>query len=132
MRSDALGRATPTLNALARRGVRFENCYCAATLCSPSRNSIVTGLFPGQHGVCGNMGEPIAADLRADTCPRHLQELGYHTAYVGKHHYIDRSGLAYDLVEDDPLLREYGYDHVWQVGDVADARSGADRFTRHL
>ena len=132
MRSDALGRATPTLNALSRRGVRFENCYCAATLCSPSRNSIVTGLFPGQHGVCGNMGEPIAADLRADTCPRHLQELGYHTAYVGKHHYIDRSGLAYDLVEDDPLLREYGYDHVWQVGDVADARSGADRFTRHL
>ena len=132
MRPDALGRATPTLNALARWGVRFENCYCAATLCSPSRNSIVTGLFPGQHGVCGNMGEPIAADLRADTYPRHLQELGYHTAYVGKHHYVDRSGLAYDLVEDDPLLREYGYDHVWQVGDVADARSGADRFTRHL
>ncbi len=132
MRADALGQATPALNALARRGVRFENCYCAATLCSPSRNSIVTGLFPGQHGVCGNMGDPIAADLRADTHARHLQELGYHTAYVGKHHYVDRSGLAYDLVDDDPLLREYGYHHVWQVGDVADARRGADRFTRHL
>ncbi|MDE0027235.1 MAG: sulfatase-like hydrolase/transferase [Spirochaetaceae bacterium] len=73
MRADALGQATPALNALARRGVRFENCYCAATLCSPSRNSIVTGLFPGQHGVCGNMGDPIAADLRADTHARHLQ-----------------------------------------------------------
>jgi arylsulfatase A-like enzyme len=132
MRADALGRATPTLNALARRGVRFENCYCAATLCSPSRNSIITGLFPGQHGVCGNMGEPIATELRADTYARHLQELSYHTAYVGKHHYIDRSGLEYDLVEDDRLLREYGYHHVWQVGDVADARHGADRFTRHL
>ena len=132
MRADALGRATPTLNALARRGVRFENCYCAATLCSPSRNSIVTGLFPGQHGVCGNMGEPIAAELRAETYARHLQALGYHTAYVGKHHYIDRSGLAYDLVDDDRLLQSYGYHHVWQVGDVADARNGADRFTRHL
>ena len=132
MRADALGRATPTLNALARRGLRFENCYCAATLCSPSRNSIITGLFPGQHGVCGNMGEPIVTELRADTYARHLQELGYHTAYVGKHHYIDRSGLEYDLVEDDRLLREYGYHHVWQVGDVVDARHGADRFTRHL
>ncbi len=132
MRADALGRAAPTLNALARRGVRFENCYCAATLCSPSRNSIVTGLFPGRHGVCGNMGEPIAAELRADTYARHLQALGYRTAYVGKHHYIDRSGLAYDLVDDDRLLQSFGYHHVWQVGDVADARHGADRFTRHL
>ena len=132
MRTDALGRATPTLNALAQRGVRFDNCYCAATLCSPSRNSIITGLFPGQHGVCGNMGEPIAAGLRDDTYARHLQHQGYHTAYVGKHHYVDRSGLAYDLVDDDALLREYGYDHVWQVGDVVDARRGADRFTRHL
>jgi arylsulfatase A-like enzyme len=132
MRADALGRATPTLNALARRGVRFDNCYCAATLCSPSRNSIITGLFPGQHGVCGNMGEPIGAELRGDTYARHLQELGYHTAYIGKHHYIDRSGLEYDLVQDDRLLQKYGYNHVWQVGDVADTRRGADRFTRHL
>lgn len=132
MRADAIGQATPNLNSLAQRGVRFENSYCAAPLCSPSRNSIVCGKHPTGHGVCGNMGEVISAEERADTYPQHLQSSGYHTAYIGKHHYVDRYGLGVDLIDDDPLIKSFGYDHVWQVGDVAEAKHNADRFTQHL
>ena len=132
MRADALGQATPNLNALAQSGVRFENNYCAAPLCSPSRNSIVCGKHPTGHGVCGNMGEVVSLEERADTYPHRLQSAGYHTAYIGKHHYVDRYGLGVDLVDDDPLIQSFGYDHVWQVGDVAEARHNADRFTRYL
>lgn len=60
MRADELGQATPHLNRLARRGLRFANCYCAAPLCQPSRSSIITGRDPTQHGFCGNMNEPVS------------------------------------------------------------------------
>ena len=51
MRADALGKATPNINALARRGVNFENCYTASPVCMPSRNSIITGKFSTMEGI---------------------------------------------------------------------------------
>jgi choline-sulfatase len=41
---------TPTMDAIARRGVRFETSYCASTLCCPSRAAIASGLYPHQSG----------------------------------------------------------------------------------
>jgi len=45
---------TPHLDALAERSLLFERGYVAAPLCRPSLASMVTGLFPHQHGVTGN------------------------------------------------------------------------------
>jgi arylsulfatase A-like enzyme len=131
MRPDALQSArTPNLDALARRGVRFAHGYAAAPLCQPSRNCIVTGRYPTDHGVCGNMNEPIAMEEREDTYPKHLQRAGYHTALIGKHHYYDRWSVGMDVLQDDEDLRGYGYDHVWQVVD--DHLRNQDRYTRFL
>jgi len=131
MRPNALQWAkTPHLDALAARGVRFEQCYCASPLCQPSRNCIVTGRYPTQHGVCGNMNEPITMQERGDTYPQHLQRIGYHTALVGKHHYFDRWAVGIDVLQDDEAIRGYGYDHVWQVVD--DHLRNQDRYTRYL
>ena len=66
-RRDALGPSTPNLMQLARQGALFSNAYCASPLCQPSRASNITGLYPSQHGVCGNMAEPIDDALRDDT-----------------------------------------------------------------
>ena len=38
---------TPNMDRLAREGVRFENATCVTPYCSPSRASIITGLYPG-------------------------------------------------------------------------------------
>lgn len=132
MRPDSLGSATPTINALARRGMRFSNCYSAAPLCQPSRASIVTGKPPTLHGICGNMSDPIGPEERSDTFMNHLQDAGYHTALVGKHHYYDRFNMNMDVLEDDDDIRGYGFDHVWQVVDVYESLHNDDRFTRHL
>ena len=57
-RRDALGVysdkdvSTPNMDRLAERGVRFDNAYSPATLCSPARASIMTGLYP--HVSYGN------------------------------------------------------------------------------
>jgi arylsulfatase A-like enzyme len=43
--------ATPNLDRLATRGVRFDNFFCASPVCSPARASILTGKIPSAHGV---------------------------------------------------------------------------------
>jgi arylsulfatase A-like enzyme len=45
---------TPHLDALAKRSLVFERGYVAAPLCRPSLASMVTGLYPFQHGITGN------------------------------------------------------------------------------
>src|SRR5688572_3802872 len=42
---------TPNLDRLARRGMRFTQAYAANPLCSPTRASILTGLYPGRIGI---------------------------------------------------------------------------------
>jgi choline-sulfatase len=119
----------PNLDALAAGGVTFTNAYCPSPLCMPSRNSIATGQFPSEHGICGNMNEPLDAEQRADTYMSHLQAAGYHTGLVGRHHFIDNYGLDIDVVEsDDEEIESYGHDYVHQVCDL----HNEDRFSRYL
>jgi len=89
LRPDALGCygskhvKTPHIDALARGGVRFANAFCTTSLCSPSRASILTGLYAHRHGVRDNFTE-LPASL--PHWPARLREQGYATAYVGKWH----------------------------------------------
>ena len=46
---------TPNIDALAKRGVLFEQAHCAAPLCSPSRTAIMMGLRPSTTGIYGNL-----------------------------------------------------------------------------
>ncbi len=131
-RADAIGASTPTLQRLAEEGVQFFNAYTGAPLCQPSRLSAITGMYPSQHGACGNMSTPLADHLRQDTFMNHLQRAGYYTALIGKHHYIDRYGVGMDVTDDDEAIRQYGFRHVWQVVDAGENRHNDDRYTSQL
>ena len=48
------GALTPHLDALAERGTRFENAYCAFPLCGPSRAAMMTGRLPSRIGAYDN------------------------------------------------------------------------------
>lgn len=89
LRPDAVGCLgsqhvkTPHIDALAEDGVRFENSFCTTSLCSPSRASILTGLYAHAHGVRNNFTE-LPTNL--PHWPGQLQRDGYATAYIGKWH----------------------------------------------
>ncbi len=88
-RWDALGVAgnphlkTPHMDRLAAEGVFFRNAFCTTSLCSPSRASILSGLYAHSHGVRNNFTE---YPTTLASYPRQLQSEGYATAYIGKWH----------------------------------------------
>ncbi len=81
--------ATPHMDSLAKRGVRFTQFYAAAPVCSPSRAGLLTGRYPVRAGVPGNVssrlgnaGMPTAQVTIAET----FKKAGYATAHIGKWH----------------------------------------------
>lgn len=89
IRWNALGCAghphlkTPNIDQLAKEGVYFENMFCTTSLCSPSRATILSGLYAHVHGVTNNFTD---YPKELPSFPRQLQKSGYETAYVGKWH----------------------------------------------
>jgi arylsulfatase A-like enzyme len=89
LRWDALGYAghphvrTPQIDRIANEGVNFKNAFCTTSLCSPSRASLLSGVYAHAHGVTNNFTE-MPSTLK--TFPAALQQAGYATAYVGKYH----------------------------------------------
>ena len=100
LRTDALGcygnphaeMQTPHVDALAQRGVRFDNCFCNSPVCVASRTSVLTGRYPEQTGVYHNeavwphyrFGEQF--DEPPLTFPALFAQHGYRTANFGKVH----------------------------------------------
>ena len=55
---------TPSLDRLAREGIRFTNYYAGRTVCAPSRTALMTGLHTGHAWIRGNLAEHLAARRR--------------------------------------------------------------------
>lgn len=75
---------TPNLDALARRGVLFENAYCQAPVCVPSRMSFLSSRQPSENRVWGN-GDTLPSDVT--TFAHALGASGYETALIGRMHF---------------------------------------------
>ncbi|HEY8744361.1 MAG TPA: sulfatase-like hydrolase/transferase, partial [Chloroflexota bacterium] len=99
---------TPAMDRLAQEGIRFTRAFCTSPQCSPSRSSLLTGLYPHRTTVLGNIPETTfgPAQLPPDlpTLGSLLQAEGYRTAYFGKWHL----GAANDPAAN-PLA--YGFAH---------------------
>jgi arylsulfatase A-like enzyme len=83
--------ATPNIDALARRGVRFDNAYAQGAVCGVSRMSYYTGRYMSSHGANWNF---VPLPLHNPTLGDHLRPLGLRVAVVGKTHFApDTAGL---------------------------------------
>jgi len=120
---------TPALDRLCAEGLRFTRAYCPNPTCTATRASIITGMYPSQHGAW-SLGTklfedvPVVGDL--------LQGAGYTTSLVGKAHFqplASRAGM--ESLECQPTLRDldfwrrfhgpwYGFEHVEVARNHAD------------
>lgn len=88
---------TPSIDRIAKEGVRFDKGYVTNSICGPSRAVILTGKYSHKNGFKDN--ENSKFDGSQDSFVKQLRNGGYQTAWIGKWH-----------LETTPQ----GFDH-WQV-----------------
>jgi arylsulfatase A-like enzyme len=97
---------TPNLDKLANEGLVFTNAVSVCPVCSPYRDSFLTGQYPLKHGVFVN---DVRLNPNALTLSEILSENNYSTAYIGKWHLDgnDRNSFI-------PIERRQGFEY-WKV-----------------
>ncbi|QDS93390.1 Choline-sulfatase [Roseimaritima multifibrata] len=121
---------TPNIDRLAARGVRFEQSYCQYPLCGPSRNSMLTGLYPNSTGIHANQ------QLFRQTIPSHhslsqaFRLEGYFAARVGKLYHYNVPKSVGTNGHDDPgswelELNPAGCDRLIEEPDIFSLRKNS-------
>jgi arylsulfatase A-like enzyme len=92
--------STPRLDSLWRSGTAFTHAYCQSPICTPSRASFLTGMYPSAipANQNGNPAFPAAAAERL--VPRRLRDAGYDCGLVGKLHLASAAGGKEPRVDD--------------------------------
>jgi uncharacterized sulfatase len=105
---------TPNIDRMAEEGIRIDQFYVNAPICSPSRVAVSTGQYPSRWGITSYISSRADNNergirdhlaLSAPFLAKNLQDAGYYTAHIGKWH----MGGGRD-VHDAPLITEYGFD----------------------
>ena len=84
---------TPHLDRLAAGSVRFDNAYCTNPVCTPSRASLLTGLY-SHHLEAQNNSKPYLPTH--PTMAHHFSRAGYVSALIGKMHFVDAQTHGFD------------------------------------
>ena len=100
---------TPSLDALARHGVLFRNAYVTQASCSPSRSSILNGLYPHQTFQLGLAHCGYRTHLGMPNLPGLLKARGYRTGAVGKIHVSPEKQFPFDVRGKHPHKDMRGY-----------------------
>lgn len=111
--------ATPNIDRLAARGVRFTNAYCALPLSGPSRAAMFTGYMPSTIGMAENE-TPLPDSLRTRTLGNLMEAAGYDNGYSGKWH-VNTNSL--------PAPHAFGFENLHGHNDYGLAEA-ANEFLR--
>jgi arylsulfatase A-like enzyme len=132
----------PARNRILEHGLRFTRAQCNTAACSPSRATLLTGLYPAQHGVkrvinCANPSD--RAENRLPVLPSRLPNLatilaaaGYHVVLKGKFHLSRPVNYNHAMkrhywsdADIKHMAERYGF-HGWNPPDMSDPQSLTD------
>lgn len=125
---------TPNIDAMAKSGAKFTNFHVAASVCSPSRASLLTGRYPERTGVKGVLFPRHDSGLhpREVTIAETLKKAGYSTAAVGKWHLGHRkpflpTNQGFDSYYGIPYSNDMGHDPTMDVAENCLFREGKSK-----
>lgn len=103
---------TPNIDNFSSRGVRFTNCFSIHPACSPSRSSLVTGMYPTTIGTLSHRAEVVVSPELVKCFPTLLRESGYYTFNgIGP----ETSKLDYNFKQkDQPWDKENSPEVEWR------------------
>jgi len=102
---------TPVIDQLAKEGMKFERCYQAAPMCSPTRHNLYTGLYPVKTGAHPNHAY---AKKGTKSVAHYLTPLGYRVGLSGKGHIA--------------TAEEFPFEKVGKSGDIDNNFPAIDTF----
>jgi arylsulfatase len=102
---------TPRLDAFMGQAVTFTHAYCQSPICTPSRASFLTGMYPSALGVNGNGYAQFPAQWQERLLPNRLAAAGYDCGLVGKLHLASPALGREQRVEDGYRYFHYSHDH---------------------
>lgn len=114
---------TPNLDRLASEGARFARHHCNSPVCTPSRQSILTGQLPHSAGVTVL---PTPLDTTRPTIARNLAAHGFSTAVIGKMHFNrpGEPGLhGFQTAWTEDVVQKRWLDTVGPTDSIADIRT---------
>lgn len=130
----AKGFKTPNIDQLASEGTRFTSFYSAASVCTPSRASLLTGCYPERVGNLPVLFPRSFRGLNPDetTIPEMLKVSGYQTACFGKWHLGHHKPFlptnhGFDQYFGIPYSNDMGVDATMELADDARFLEGKTR-----
>ncbi len=125
-------RNLPNRRRLAEHGLTFTRAFCASSMCSPSRASLLTGLYPARHGVTETLQTGDLKYASQHTLAPEMQNIahmlasaGYDVQYRGKWHISKDPSGTMDIQSRRDMAR-YGF-QGWQPPDA-----GQDHHASHF
>jgi arylsulfatase A-like enzyme len=106
---------TPNIDRIANGGLRFTQGYSTAATSTPSRYSLVTGMYPWRNKNAKILpgDAPLIIDTEAETLPKLMRQAGYATGTIGKWH-LGLGNGAIDWNSDiRPNPSDVGYDYSY-------------------
>ncbi len=117
----------PNLNKLAEESLALERAYVSQPVCTPSRMTAMTGLWPHQSGLTSN-NIPLRAETRC--IPELLNDADYRTGYFGKWHLGDEAFAQHGFQEWQSI--EDGYREHFTAGRDRETKSAYWHFLHDL
>lgn len=116
---------TPNLDRLCQQGVAFERAYCQSPICTPSRASFLTGLYPSAIHQNRNGNDTFPASDRVQLITKRLADVGYTCGLSGKLH-IAAAWRGTEIRVDD------GYKYFWYSHSPGEGMGKGNQYTDWL
>ena len=118
---------TPNLDAMAKNGILFTDCYASSPVCSPSRAGLLTGRTPNRTGIYDWIANSSYLKTSEVTIAEQMKQAGYNTGLFGKWHLNSKFNT-----NKEPTPADHGFDYWFATkNNASPSHENPNNFVRN-